>query len=378
MSKEKQVKIIVDVMSGDHAPLEILRGALLAKDEYKEDIILVGNESVIRQTAEENHLSLDDVTVVHAPTVINMEDRALTVVREKNDSSMAIGLHLLACGEGDAFVSAGNTGALLAGASLIVRRIRGIHRAGIATVLPFAKPCLLMDSGANLTLEAVDYEQMAYMGSKYMQRVFEIDNPRVALLNNGSEATKGSEVLQEAYKHLTAAEVNFVGNAEGGDIPTGMCDVLLADGFTGNIILKFTEGMGKYLMRMAHDMVDHSRRTKSAATSFDEIYRQFDATEYGGAPLLGISKPVFKAHGSSNALAIQHAVKRAIDFTHTGVNRDIAVYALDFDERLKARKRKQAEEERAREKAEKKMARRKKKATTETADTTDSGSGERN
>ncbi len=358
------MKIIVDVMSGDHAPLEILRGALLAREEYEQEIILVGNEAVIRQLAEENALSLDTVSIVHAPSVISMEDRALTVVREKNDSSMAIGLHLLACGEGDAFVSAGNTGALLAGASLIVRRIRGIHRAGIATVLPFATPCLLMDSGANLELSAVDYEQMAYMGSRYMQRVLHIENPRVALLNNGTEPTKGSETLQEAYHQLMTADVNFVGNAEGKDIPTGMCDVLLTDGFTGNIILKYTEGMGKYLTQMVHSVLSTGKKTKSTEGSpLRNIQRQFDATEYGGAPLLGIAKPVIKAHGSSNALAIKHAIKRAITFTQTGVNRDIAVYALDFDVRLKERLQKQADEQRAKEKAEKKAAKRKKRRT---------------
>ncbi len=358
------MKIIVDVMSGDNAPLEILRGALLAKEEYGEDIILVGNETVIREVALANKLSLDTVSIVHAPSVITMEDRALTVVREKNDSSMAVGLHLLASGEGDAFVSAGNTGALLAGASLIVRRIRGIHRAGIATVLPFYNPCLLMDSGANLELTAVDYEQMAYMGTRYMQDVLHVDHPRVALLNNGSEPTKGSEELQIAYRHLKAAnDINFVGNAEGRDIPTGMCDVLLTDGFTGNIILKYTEGMGKYMLQTVQGLISEGKKNKSATAKLpvEDLKKQFDASEYGGAPLLGIAKPVFKAHGSSDANAIMHAIMRAISFTKTGVNRDIAVYALDFDTRLKARKRRLAEEERAREKAEKKEAKRKKK-----------------
>ncbi len=358
------MKVIVDVMSGDHAPLEILRGALMAKDEFDTDILLVGDEAVIRRCADENNLALDTVSIVHAPSVISMEDRALTVVREKNDSSMAIGLHLLASGEGDAFVSAGNTGALIAGASLIVRRIRGIHRAGIATVLPFMTPCLLMDSGANLTLDPVDYEQMAFMGTRYMQRVLHVENPRIALLNNGSEATKGSEDLQEVYRVLSASDMNFVGNAEGKDVPTGMCDVLLTDGFTGNILLKYTEGMGNYMMKMLKSLLSDTVKAKTAASvasPIEDIRRRFDATEYGGAPLLGISKPVFKAHGSSNALAIKNAIDRAISFTKTGVNRDIAVYALDFDERVKERKRRLAEEERAREKAEKRAAKQRKK-----------------
>ncbi len=377
------MKIIVDVMSGDHAPLEILRGALLAREEYNEEIILVGDERVIRVVASENNLSLGAVSIVHAPSVITMEDRALTVVREKNDSSMAIGLHLLATGAGDAFVCAGNTGALLAGASLIVRRIRGIHRAGIATILPFTTPCLLMDSGANLELSAVDYEQMAYMGSKYMERVHHIANPRVGLLNNGTESTKGSEELQLAYRYLTSSGVNFVGNVEGKDIPFGNCDVLLSDGFTGNIVLKYTEGMAKYMSQIMHDMFTANAMTKLSAIAMkrqiQDIKRTFDYSEYGGAPLLGISKPVFKAHGSSNASAIKNAVYQAITFTKTGVNRDIAMFALNFDVRLKQRERRQAVEERAREKAEKREAKRIKKKSAETVASTDATEqGERN
>ncbi len=363
------MKIIVDVMSGDNAPLEILRGALLAKEEYGEDIILVGDETIIKDVARQNHLSLSKVTIVHAPSVITMEDRALAVVREKNDSSMAIGLHLLSTGEGEAFVSAGNTGALLAGASLIVRRIRGIHRAGIATILPFEHPCLLMDSGANLELSAVDYEQMAYMGSRYMERVHHISDPRVALLNNGSEPTKGGEELQLAYHYLASSDVNFVGNAEGKDIPSGVCDVLLTDGFTGNVLLKYTEGMAKYMANIMKDMFSATFVSKLSALAMKhqlmDFKRNFDYSEYGGAPLLGIAKPVFKAHGSSNASAIKNAVRQAIEFTKTGVNRDIAVFALDFDARLKQRERKQALEGKAREKAEKREAKRIKKMGSE-------------
>ncbi len=359
------MKIIIDVMGGDHAPLEILRGALMAREEYGEDVILVGDEKVIRRTAAENGLSLAHTFIAHAPSVILMEDHALSVVREKNDSSMSIGLHLLANGEGDAFVSAGNTGALIAGASLIVRRIRGISRAGIATILPFPTPCLLMDSGANLELDAVHYEQFAYMGTKYMERVLHIKNPRVGLLNNGSEVTKGGKELVEAYQYLMDSEANFIGNIEGVDIPYGKCDVLLTDGFTGNIILKYTEGMGKFLLNTVHDLFTANAVTKLSAVAMKhqlhDLKRQFDASEYGGAPLLGISKPVFKAHGSSNAIAIKNAIHQAIEFSKTGVNRDIAVYALDFDTRFQERLKKKSEEMRAKEKAERKEAKEAKK-----------------
>ncbi len=337
------MKIIIDVMSGDHAPLELLKGALLAADEYHVPIAVVGNQAEITRVAAENALSLDSVEVVHAEDVICMEDKPLSIIREKSESSMAVGLRMLQNGEGDAFLSAGNTGALLAGATLLVRRIKGIRRAAIATYLPFPKPVLLMDSGANLTVTPDDMEQFAYMGSFYMEKMHGVRAPRIGLLNNGAEATKGLPLQIESYEKLTAnEELRFVGNVEAKEIPFDACDILLADGFTGNIVLKYTEGMGKFMLSTLKQLFTQNAITKMSAMAMkgqlSALKKQFDAAEYGGAPLLGISRPVIKAHGSSDARAIKNAVMQTIAFLNTGMNHEIARMAAELDERKKLKK----------------------------------------
>ena len=333
------MRIIIDVMSGDNAPSELINGALLAAAEFSAcDIVIVGNENIIKQTAENEKLDLSPVTIVHADDVIYMEDKPLCVVREKNNSSMSVGLRLLEKGEGDAFVSAGNTGALIAGATLIVRRIRGIQRAAIATVLPLENPTLLMDSGANLVVTDENMEQFAKMGSIYMQKIFGIESPRVGQLNNGTEYNKGLPLQVDTYKRLSAMDdINFVGNIEGKTVPLGACDVLVTDGFTGNILLKLIEGMGKFMLKTMKSLFMANTLTKISALALrgqvKTIKKKFDASEYGGAPLLGISKPVIKAHGSSDALAIKNAVKQAIEFINTGINIEIAEYSVEFERR---------------------------------------------
>lgn len=344
-------------MSGDHAPLELLRGAILAREAYDAEMIIVGNEAMIRRAAVTEGIDLSGLTLVHAPGVINMNDEPLSVVREKKDSSMSLGLEMLARGEGDAFVSAGNTGALVAGATLIVRKIKGVQRAGIATLLPFPTPCLLMDSGANLEVSASHLEQFAFMGAKYMEKVCGVKSPRVGILNIGGEAGKGTESLQEAYSFLKDAEINFVGNMEGRDIPEGVCDVLVTDGFTGNILLKYTEGIGKFMLQVLKDLFTTNKVTRLAYRSvlgkIEQVKRKFDPSEYGGAPILGIAQPVFKAHGSSDALAIKNAIRQAIAFAGCGLNRDIAMYALGYEERAKERGKVRAEMKKQMERAEK-------------------------
>lgn len=332
------MKIIIDVMSGDHAPLELLKGAIMAAAEYRVQVAVVGDREVIERVAEENSLALSSVEVVHAPDVIHMEDKPLAIIHEKSESSMGVGLRMLQKGEGDAFVSAGNTGALLAGATLLVRRIKGVRRAAIATVLPFPQPLLLMDAGANLTVTAEDLEQFSYMGSYYMQHMHGLQKPRVGLLNNGTEETKGLPLQQETFQKLSNnQELHFIGNVEGKDIPFGVCDVLLADGYTGNIVLKYTEGMGKFLLTTLKQLFTQSPATKVAALTMKKqlsaMKKQFDASEYGGAPLLGISKPVIKAHGNSDAKAVKNAVLQTITFLSSGMNYEIAKMAADLEER---------------------------------------------
>ena len=332
------MKVLVDVMSGDNAPLELIKGAIEASLQYSEhEIVIIGDENVISDTVVQNELEFGRITIRHAPDVINMEDRALAVVREKRESSMSIGLKMLAAGEGDAFVSAGNTGALITGATLIVKRIMGINRAAIASILPLSKPVLLMDSGANLNVTSDNILQFAFMGAKYMEKIYNVERPKVGQLNNGTEDNKGNALQIESYQMLSESGLNFVGNVESKEVPFGICDVLVCDGFTGNIFLKSIEGMGKFLMGTLKDVLRTNFVTMASTltmkTKIKELKTQFDASEHGGAPILGISRPVIKAHGSSNAKAIKNAIRQAIFFVNTGINDDIASYALDYDDK---------------------------------------------
>ena len=332
------MKILIDVMSGDNAPLEIIKGAIAAEEEFRDhQLIIVGDENVISDIVVTNELSLGSITIEHAPSVLTMEDRPISVVREKRDSSMAVGLKLLSEGKADAFVSAGNTGALLTGATLVVKRIRGIGRAGIASILPLSCPVLLMDSGANLTVSSDNICQFAFMGAKYMEKIYGIERPRIGQLNNGTEYNKGNALQIESYQLLEESGLNFVGNVEAKDVPFGVCDVVVTDGFSGNIFLKSVEGMGKFLMDLLKDVLTTNLATKvSTLTMKDkirEIKHRFDSAEHGGAPLLGISKPVIKAHGSSDAKAIKNAIRQAIFFVESEINRDIISFAEDYDEK---------------------------------------------
>ena len=250
---------------------------------------------------------------------------------------MSVGLKQLSLGDGDAFVSAGNTGALITGATLIVKRIKGINRAAIATVLPLENPILLIDAGANLTVTSDNICQFAFMGAKYMERIYGIDRPRVGQLNNGTEYNKGNALQVESFQLLSESGLNFVGNIESKALPFNVCDVLVTDGFTGNILLKSIEGMGKFMLRTLKDVLYTNLATKvSALTMKDKIRdmkHRFDASEHGGAPLLGISRPVIKAHGSSDANAIKNAVRQAISFVEGGINNDITAFAQDYDDK---------------------------------------------
>lgn len=322
------MKIIVDAMSGDNAPVEIIKGAVLAREEYGVDIILVGNTDVIKNVIKENALSEDGIEICHADDVITMEDNPISIIKSKKNSSLGKAFTLLRDGEGDAVVSAGNTGAILTGASLILKRIKGIKRAAIGAIIPLEKPMLLLDSGANTDNQPEYLQQFAVMGYIYMKNIFGIDNPKVALINNGAEETKGTETYVKAYSLLKETEgINFIGNIEGRDIPNGVCDVIVADGFTGNIILKLCEGFGSYMSHTLKDMFKESLVTKLGAVmvmpQVKALKKKLDHTEYGGAPLLGVSAPVIKAHGSSNAKAFKNAVRQAKTFAETGITNEI-------------------------------------------------------
>lgn len=324
------MKIIVDVMGGDNAPEELVKGVYASFLENPEvQYILVGDKDKIKKAAEECSVDISAFTIEHTKEVITMEDDPLCVTRSKSESSMSVGLRMLSEGLGDAFVSAGNTGALFTGASLIVRRVQGVRRAAIGAVLPAAPPVLLLDSGANINVTPEYLEQFAVMGSAYMREIHGVENPRVGLLNNGAEDSKGTELQISAYGLLSNCEqINFVGNIEGNMVMRGKCDVLVTDGFTGNILLKSIEGMGKLMLKTMRDLFSADMKSKTSYLLIKDkvsgIKKNFDSTEYGGAPILGIAKPVIKAHGSSKQKAFKNALRQAIFCAERGMAESIS------------------------------------------------------
>lgn len=318
------MKIIVDAFGGDNAPVEVIKGCAMAVENYGVEIVLVGNICEMRKVAEENAIVSEKITMVDAQSVIMVEDDPLDILKAKADCSMAVGLKLVASGEGDAFVSAGSTAALVVGASSIVKRIKGIKRAALAPIIPSDNGAyMLMDAGANVECRPEMLQQFGIMGSCYMNKIMGITSPRVGLTNVGVEDNKGRELDISAHKLLSNAPVNFIGNIEARDIPLGGCDVAVTDGFTGNMILKLTEGMGKFISNNLNSMFKAGLTTKLAALIMMPKLRGFkkkmDYTEHGGAPLMGVAKPVIKAHGSSNAKAFMNAIRQARDFAQKDV-----------------------------------------------------------
>lgn len=314
------MKIIVDAFGGDNAPLEIIKGSMMAVDEFGVDIVLVGDEDKINTCAKSNKLHLKNTEIYNTKgEPITMCDDAKSVLRQKADSSMGKGFQLLNNGGGDAFVSAGNTGALTVGATLITKRIKGVKRPCIASVMPSSdKPFLLLDCGANAECRAEFLNQFGKMGSLYMQHIMGVNNPRVALANNGTEETKGTPVVREAYALMKNADYNFIGNIEARQIPFGDADVVVADGFSGNLILKMYEGVAKVLMNGIKDAFKKNIFSMlsviGVSGGIKDMKKQFDYKEYGGAVLLGVKKPVIKAHGSSDARTFKNAIKQAVWF----------------------------------------------------------------
>ena len=320
------MKIAIDAMGGDHAPLEVAKGAILAADSRNDiQIILIGNKEIISKALLDFDFSLPtNVEIFHTDKFITMNDDPMSIVKEKSDSSMAIGLQMLKKGEVDAFLSAGNTGALHVGSTLTVRKIKGVRRSAIATVLPFPKPILMLDAGANPTACADVLQQWAILGSRYAELVLGVNNPSVGLLNIGVEENKGTTVHQEAYKLLASdVRLSFVGNVESSQIMFSPCDVLVTDGFSGNIVLKLFEGAGRYLQESLTKIYSQNAITKlsylSVKESISDFSKMFDSSVYGGAPLLGLSKPVIKAHGSSKATDIKNAILEASKYYEFGV-----------------------------------------------------------
>ena len=320
------MRIAIDAMGGDNAPFEVVSGAVLSANEHKDvQIILIGDESAINDCFKK--LSVEkpsNVSIIHTDVVVTMEDDPMVVMKEKNDSSMAIGLKLLKDGGAEAFISAGSTGALHTASTLIVRKIKGVRRSAIASVIPFDTPVLLLDSGANPVVTEDILNQWAVVGSAYSAAMFGIEKPRVGLLNNGTEEHKGTPTMQAAYQLLKEnPHINFVGNIESREIPNSPCDVLVTDGFTGNITLKFAEGMGGFIFGTLKSMFSANFKTKISYLLVKDqlkgLKSLFDTSSYGGAPLLGLTKPVIKAHGNCKAKNIASAVTQAINYSKSNL-----------------------------------------------------------
>ena len=329
------MKIIVDAMGGDNAPLEIVRGALDANRNHGVEIILVGRTAEVLKAVEAcGQKSLPaGVEIKDAKEVVEIADDPAMAFKQKPDSSLTVGLNLLKDGAGDAFVSAGSTGALLAGATLLVKRIRGIRRAAMGPVIPTATGrAILCDCGANAECTPEYLLQFAYLGNFYAQRVLNVARPRVGLLNIGAEDSKGTDLQKQTLALLREADgrgdLHFIGNIEAKDAIKGGCDVIVTDGFSGNVMLKTIEGVGSFAGSALKTMFKKNLLTKLAALlvmpGLNEFKARLDPNKVGGTAFIGISRPVIKAHGGSNAEAIENAVGQAIQVAQSGITEAIA------------------------------------------------------
>lgn len=323
------MKIIVDAFGGDNAPLEVLKGCQEAVAKLGVNIILTGSSQKIKDCAAANEISLDGMEIEHTDDVFDIHEEPKEIIKSGKNTSMALGLKLLADGRGDAFVSAGSTGALVMGATFIVKRIKGIKRIAPSPVLPADKGSfLLTDAGANTECRPEMLVQFAVMGSAYMEKVMGIDKPKVGLLNIGAEDSKGRELEIETYKLLQQSGLNFIGNIEARELPKGECHVVVTDGFTGNIALKLYEGMGSFFGKKMK-WIFSGAGTLGALFSLSKIKllkKQMDYKEVGGSALLGVKKPVIKAHGSSDAKAFYNAVRQAAKCVEGNVAGEIEKY----------------------------------------------------
>lgn len=322
------MKIIIDAMGGDHAPTAPVEAGARATRELGVDIVLVGKRDVIERELAKYQFDKNRLEIVHADEVITNHEEPAKAVRAKKNASVVVAGRLLKEGKGDAMLSMGNTGALLATGLLIVGRSKGVSRPALATLLPTDKgPKLLIDAGANTNCKDINLVQFAVMGSIYMKNVLDIDRPRVGLMSNGEEEGKGDALTKETYPLLQRAGVNFIGNIEGRDVMEGNADVITCDGFVGNVILKTVEGMGSVISKKVKGLFLKNMYTKIGslfvAGGLKEFKKMMDYREYGGAPFLGVKKPVIKGHGSSDAKAAFSAIIQAKKFVETNVIQNI-------------------------------------------------------
>ena len=323
------MKILFDVMGGDNAPDANIKGAVKAINQIDAEVVLIGNEDVINSRIKElyNKNSVSEISdrfsIKHTTETIEMEDIPTQAIKHKKDSSMVVGFNMLKNGEGDVFISAGNSGALLTGATLLVGRIKGIDRPALGGILPsYKSQLLLMDAGSNTNCKPINLLQFAQMSSIYLRNTFGIERPRIGLLNIGTEETKGNELTKETYKLLkeksAELDINFIGNVEGRDAFSGEVDAIVTDGFTGNVFLKSVEGIGRFVKISLTESIKDNVLSMIASAPAIPVIKKFakkmDYKEYGGALFLGVKKPVVKAHGSSDEKLFEFTIKQAEQF----------------------------------------------------------------
>ena len=321
------ITIAVDAMGGDHAPTEIIKGAVLAVNEKKDiKVVLTGDEDVIRKGLSEYNYDKERIMIVHAPEIITNCEAPVMAIRRKKNSSIVVALNMVKKGEADAFVSAGSTGAVLAGGQLIVGRISGVERPPLAPLIPTMNGVsLLVDCGANVDARSSHLVQFAKMGSIYMENILGIKNPRVAIVNIGAEEEKGNLLVKETFPLLkNCNDINFIGSIEAREIPNGGADVIVCEAFVGNVILKLYEGLGTALVKKIKIGLMSTTRSKIGALlckpALKETLKDFDASKYGGAPLLGLNGLVVKTHGNAKSTEICNSILQCVTFTQQHIN----------------------------------------------------------
>ena len=324
----EKIRIAMDAFGGENAPDEVIKGAAMAVKAYNAEVILCGEEMKIRERIKALGVSETGITVKDAEGIIRIEDNPTDIRKSKLNSSMGVAFQLVKNGEADAFISAGSTAALVVGGTTLIGRIKGIKRPSLAPIIPSVNQCyILLDGGANVECRPEMLQQFAVMGSVYMDKIMNVQSPRVGLLNVGAEEEKGRELEHEAHALLKETPINFIGNIEGREAALGGCDVLVTDGFTGNVYLKTVEGMGKFMKVSLKKIFFKNIGTKIGAVftmkGIKELSQKMDYRETGGSPLLGTAKPVIKAHGSSDALAFKNAVRQAKEFIENNVIEEI-------------------------------------------------------
>ena len=319
------MKIILDAMGGDNAPASVVEGAVLALKEMPHTIVFVGQQELIEEELKKYTYNEAQVEIVDAREVITNEEAPVKAVRSKKDSSIVRGMNMVKNGEGDIFISAGSTGALLAGGLFILGRIQGIDRPALACIYPIigGQASLLVDAGANSECKPNNLLEFGIMGNIYMDKVIGRKNPRVGLVNIGTEAKKGSTLSKAAYDLLSQSDMNFVGNVEAREVPKGACDVIVTDGFTGNVILKLTEGLAWNILQVIKKRFTDGVKAKMGALllldKLKGLKKEFDYSSYGGAPILGVKGPVVKMHGSSSANAVKNTILKGIPYVEGDV-----------------------------------------------------------